>query len=110
MDPNDKKISVLAMEAEPVTATEPIFLKWSDQRLNATLGTRPIISLVTDRGGTSQIDQSFWEKLTRVMGSGMGSMLQAQTIQQKLTSTPSSQAGLREFYSDWVMSALMGYA
>ena len=29
MEPNDKKNSVLAMEAEPVTATEPHFWKWA---------------------------------------------------------------------------------
>ena len=28
MDPNDKKNSVLSMEVEPVTATEPKFWKW----------------------------------------------------------------------------------
>ena len=37
-------------------------------------------------------------------------MLQAQHIQQKPTATPSAQAGRREFYSDWALSALMGYA
>ena len=36
MDPNDKKSSVLAMEAEPVTATDPKFWKWVDQRLDDT--------------------------------------------------------------------------
>ena len=30
MDPSDKKISVLAMEVEPVTATDPKFWKWAD--------------------------------------------------------------------------------
>ena len=37
MDPNDKKISVLDMEVEPVTVTDPQFWKWGDQRLDATL-------------------------------------------------------------------------
>ena len=72
MDPDEKKISVLAMEVEPVTATDPKFWKWADQILDATLGTRQTRSPVTDRGGTSQIDQSFWENFTRVMVSDMG--------------------------------------
>ena len=41
MDPNDKKSSILAMELEPITVTDPKFWKWADQRLDATLGTRP---------------------------------------------------------------------
>ena len=60
MEPNVKKISVLATEVELVTATDPKFWKWADRRLDATLGTRPKRSLVTERSGTSQIDQSFW--------------------------------------------------
>ena len=61
MDPNYKKCSVLAMEVEPVTVTDPKFWKWADQRLDATLGTRPTISIVTRRSGTSYIGQYFWE-------------------------------------------------
>ena len=63
MDPNYKKSSVLAMEVDPVIATDPKFWKWADQRLDATLGTRPSRSPVMDRGGTSQIDQYLWETL-----------------------------------------------
>ena len=59
VDPNDKKISVLAVEVEPVTITDPKFWKWADQILDATLGTKPTRSIVTRRSGTSQIDQSF---------------------------------------------------
>ena len=59
MYPNDKKSSVLAMEVEPVTTTDPKFWRWVDHRLDATLGTRQTRSLVTERSGTSQIDQSF---------------------------------------------------
>ena len=51
MYPNDKKSSVLDMEVDPVTATEPFFWKWEDQRLCATLGTRPERSPATNRGG-----------------------------------------------------------
>ena len=40
----------------------------------------------------------------------MGGMLQAQQSQQQPTVTPHIQAGRREFYSDWEMAALMGYA
>ena len=61
MDPNDKKSSILAMEVEPVTVTDPKCWEWSDQRLDATLVTRPTRSVVMIRSGTSQIDQSFWE-------------------------------------------------
>ena len=95
MDPKDKKTSALAMEVEPVTVIDPEFLKGAYQRLDATLGTRSTISLFTRRGGTSQIDKSFWENLTRVMGSGMGEMLQAQQIQHQPTFTPSVQEGCR---------------
>ena len=59
MDPNGKS-SVLAMEVESVTITDPKFWKWADQRLDATLGTIPTRSIVTRRSSTSQIDQSFW--------------------------------------------------
>ena len=60
MDPNYKKSSVLAMEVDPVIATDPKFWKWADQRLDATLGTRTTISVFTRRSGTLQIDKSFW--------------------------------------------------
>ena len=59
MDPKDKKSSVLAMEVEPVTVIDTKFWKWEDQRLDATLGTRPTRSIVTRRSGTSHIYQSF---------------------------------------------------
>ena len=36
MEPNYKKRSVLSMGVEPVTATDPKFYKWSDQRLDST--------------------------------------------------------------------------
>ena len=41
MDPNDKKSSILTMEVELLTVTDPKFWKWADQRLDATLGARP---------------------------------------------------------------------
>ena len=59
MDPNDKISSILAMEVEPVTVTDPKCWKWADQRLDATLGTRPTRSVVPRGRGTSKIDQSF---------------------------------------------------
>ena len=101
MDPNDKKTSVLAMEVEPVIIIDTKCWKWADQRLDATLRTSPTRSIVKRRSDTSQIDQSFWENLTRVMGSSMGEMLQAQQIQQQPTATPIAQSERREFYSDW---------
>ena len=110
MDPNDKKSSVLAMEVEQVTITDPKICKWADKILYATLGTRPTRSIVTRRSGTSQIDQSFWENLTRAMGIIMGEMLQEQQIQQQPTTTPIAQVGRREVYIDWALAALMGYA
>ena len=61
MDPSDNKSSVLAMEVEPVTATDPKFWKWSDQRLDDKLVTRTERPPVTDRGVTSQIDKYFWK-------------------------------------------------
>ena len=105
-----KKSSALAMEVEPVTVIDPTFWKWEDQRLDATLGTRQTRYIVARRSGTSHIDQSFWENLTRAMGSGIEAMLQAKKIQHQPTSTPISQARHREFYSDWTLAALMGYA
>ena len=108
IDPNDKKISILAMEVEPVTVTDPTFWKWADKRLDATLGTRPKRSVVTRGSGTSPIDESFWKKLTKVMGSNMGAMLQAQQSQQQPTVIPIAQAGRRVFYRDWALAALMG--
>ena len=110
MDPNNKKSSILAMEVEPVTVTDSKFWKWTDQRFDATLGIRPTRSVVTRGNSTSQIDQSFWENLTKVMGSSMEEMLQVQQSQQKPTANPIAQAGRREFYSDGVLAALMGYA
>ena len=56
MDPNDKNISILAMEVEPVTIIDPKICKWEYQRLYAALGKRPTILVVTRRSGTSQID------------------------------------------------------
>ena len=72
MDPSENKSIVLSIKVGPVTATDTKFWKWADHRLDATLGTRPTRSPVTDRGGTSQIEKSFWENLTKAMGSGMG--------------------------------------
>ena len=95
---------------EPVTVKDPKFWKWADQILDATLVTRPTRSVVTRGSGTSQIDQFFWEILTKVIGSSMGEMLQTQQIQQQPTTTPIAQARRREFYSDWELAALMGYA
>ena len=43
------------------------------------------------------------------MGCGIGAMIQAQQSHQKPTSTSSTQAGRREFYSNWVLAVLMGY-
>ena len=60
MDPNDKKIRVLAMEVEPVTIKNPNFCEWTDHRWDATLESRPARSIATRRSGTSNIDQSFW--------------------------------------------------
>ena len=105
-----KKKSVLAMEVKPVTIIDPNVWKWADQRLDATLGTRPTRSVVTRGSGTSKIDQSFWENLTKVMGSRIGAMIHAQQTKQQPTATPIAQAGRREFYSYWELAALMGYA
>ena len=44
------------------------------------------------------------------MGSDMGAMIQAQQSQHQPTATPSAQGGRREFYSDWELAAMMGYA
>ena len=52
MDPNNKKISTLAMEVEPFTVTNPKFSKWADKRLDATFGTRPKISIGMRMSGT----------------------------------------------------------
>ena len=87
------------MEVKPVAITDPMFWKWADQRLDATLGTRPTRYVVTRRSGTSQIDQYFLENLARVIGSGMGAMLQAQQIQQQPTATRIVQSERREFYN-----------
>ena len=53
MEPNDKKISVMAMKVEPVTVTVPKFWKWVDQILDATFGTSPTRSIGTRSSGTS---------------------------------------------------------
>ena len=65
------------MGVDPVTTTDPQNWKWAEHRLDATLGTRPTRSPVTDRGGTSQIVQYYWENLKRVMGSGMVTMYES---------------------------------
>ena len=83
------------MEVEPFVFTDPKKWKWADQILDATLGTRTKIYIVTRRSGTSHIDQYLWENLTGVMGSGMGAMLQAQQSQHQPIATPVLQAGRR---------------
>ena len=40
----------------------------------------------------------------------MGAMLKAQKIQQQPTDAPIEKAGRREFYIDWALESLMGYA
>ena len=74
--------------------------KWEKQKLDATLGTNPEQSSETNRGGTSQMGQLFWENLTKFMGSAIGAMLQEQQIQKHPAETPSAQAVRRELYSD----------
>ena len=101
MEPNDKNSIVLAMDVEPVTTIDPKFWKWEDQKLDDKFVTRPTRSAVINRGGTANIDQSFWEKLTKVMGRGIVAMIQVHHSQHKSTATPSVQAGLRELYRDW---------
>ena len=44
------------------------------------------------------------------MGSSMGAMIQAQQRQNQHTDTISAQAGRREFYRDWALASMMGYA
>ena len=44
------------------------------------------------------------------MGSSMGEMIKAQQSHQQPTATPITQAGRRKLYSDWALTALMGYA
>ena len=44
------------------------------------------------------------------MGRSMGAMFQVQQSQHQPTVTPILQAGRREFYIDWELAALMGYA
>ena len=78
--------------------------------MDDTLGTRPTRSVFTRRSGTSQIDQSFWGNLTKVMGNSMGAMIQAQQSQQQPTATPIAKVGHIELYSDWALAELMGYA
>ena len=89
MDPNDKKSSILDMEVKPVTTIDPKFCKWADQLLDATLVTRPPISLDTNRGGTAQMDYLLWENYTKVMGSGIRAMIQKQQSQYQPDTTPS---------------------
>ena len=48
--------------------------------------------------------------MTKVRLSGIGEMLQAQHSQHQTTNTSIVQAGCRDFYSDWELEALMGYA
>ena len=45
-----------------------------------------------------------------VMGNDMGTMIQTQHSQQQPTATPSAHAQRREFYSDWLLTALVGHA
>ena len=54
--PKYKKSSVLAIDVEPVTATDTQFWKLEDQLLDATLGTKLAQSPAANRGGTSQMD------------------------------------------------------
>ena len=75
MDPNNKKRSILVIGVEPIAITDPKFWKLADRILDTIFGTRPTRSVVTRRSGTSHIDQSFWENLTKVMGSSMGAIL-----------------------------------
>ena len=89
MDPNDKKISILNRNVDPVTATNPKNRKWSDHRLDSTLGTKPAQSPATNRGSTDYMDQSFWKKLTNMVGSDIGDMIQAQQIMNWRYSAPS---------------------
>ena len=65
MDPIDRKSSVLAMEVDLLIAIDPKLLKWADQQLDATFGTRTTRSPVTNRGSTSHIDLLFWEQLDK---------------------------------------------
>ena len=57
MEPNNKKISILAMEVEPVTVTDPKFWKWADQILDSTLNlSGSIIAFM----GDSPLEGRLW--------------------------------------------------
>ena len=109
MDTNDKNRSVLDMEVEPFTTIEPKCWKLADHRLDSTLVTKPAQSPYTNRVSTAYMDQQFWENLSKVIGSGIGDMIQAQQRNQQTSDTPSAHAGCREFYSELEIVVLMGY-
>ena len=56
MDPYYKKISILDINVDPVTSTNPKNRKWSDHCLELTLGTKPAQSPVTNRGSTDYME------------------------------------------------------
>ena len=74
------------------------------------MGTRPTRFPVTNRGSTAHIDQLLWENLTKVMGSRIEAIIQAQQFQKQPIATHIEHAGRREFYNDCALTALVGYA
>ena len=97
--PNKKKSIVLDMELEAFTTTDPIFLEMGRPLFEFNIGKNSARSPGTNKSGTSQMDQSFWENLIKVMGSGIGYMLHEQWSQHQPTATPSAHTRHREIYS-----------
>ena len=56
------------------------------------------------------MDHSLWENLTKIMCSSIGAILQSEQRKHHPATFPGAQAGRRDFYSEWALTALMGYA
>ena len=110
MDPNDKKNQYLGHGSGPSHCHRPKILEIGRPEIGCYIGNKAD-KICSHKKEWHIIDWSvLLGNLTKLMGSSMGKILQAQKIQQQPNTNPTSQAGHREFYSDWALTALMGYA
>ena len=109
LDASDKNTIMLALDVEPVTATDEGFWNWVENQLDATLGKKPL-NIAPAAAGPPQMNAAFWESITKMLGTSIVALQDQHPQQHQPGPTQSVHIGRRDNYNDYVLVALMGYA
>ena len=66
----DKKSSIMALDVEPVTATDEGFWNWVEHQLDYKLGAKPQ-NISPAMTGPSQMNAAFWSDMTKMLGTSI---------------------------------------